>query len=114
MKNLIDLCRIHSFVLFILKIINIVLITLIPRCNKKSKSLGSTITSAEGKGEEGSSEATSVEKEDMSAGPIEKENMNGGPIEKENELIEKKKFLESLLVTAKEAPAYNLEVAFSL
>ena len=80
------------------------LITLIPRCNKKSKSLGSRIPSAEGKGKEGSSEATRAEKEDMS----------GGPIEKENEPIEKKKLLDSLLVTAKEAPAYNLEVAFSL
>ena len=59
---------------------------------------------AEGKEKEDSSEANSVEKEDMS----------GGPVEKENEPIEKKKLLESLLVTAKEAPAYNLEVAFSL
>ena len=80
------------------------LITLIPRCNKKSKSLGSTFTSVEGKQKEDSSEAISLEKKDM----------NSGPIEKENEPIEKKKLLESLLVTAKEAPAYNLEVAFSL
>ena len=81
-----------------------ILITSIPRSNEKSKSLGLRITSAEGKGKEGSSEATSVEKEDMSAIPV----------EKENEPIEKKELLESLLVTAKEAPAYNLEVAFSL